>query len=163
MRTASLAAALLLLAGAARAQAVGETIDLKGWKIHLSRNDDETYTCAAMWPFTNKSSIGFAADSAQHTFLIIDEPAADLTKDKEYSAKFHVDRGKSKAVTGIATSTSMLVMPISDPDTDYAALGAGKAVTVEFGGKFYEKPLQGSHEAIRASLLYTSQSPRDTR
>ena len=151
MRTAPLAAAVLLAAsGAARAQDVGDTIDVKGWKVHLERNDDGTYTCAAMWRFENESAVGFAADSAKNTFLVLSEPQAGLVKDRQYPAKFHVDGGKTKTVTGTATSTVMLVMPIADPDTDFAALGAGNAVAIEFGGETHEKPLRGSHDAIRA-------------
>lgn len=160
MRIALLAAILLLVAGAAQAQAVGETIDVKGWKVHLEGNDDGTYTCAAMWQFDDKSAVGFAADSGQHTFLIVSEPDAGLTKDREYPAKFHVDHGKPKAVTGIATSAVMLVLPIANPDVDFAAMGAGKAVTVEFGGETYEEPLQGSHEAIRALARCIAAAPR---
>ncbi len=150
MRTVTLAAMLLLLGAGARAQGVGQTIDVHGWKVHLSANADGSHTCAAMWQFEDKSAVGFAADTDQHTFLIVSEPDAGLTKDQQYEAKFHVDGGKSKTVTGIATSAVMLVMPVSDPDDDFAALGAGKAVTVDFDGGSYEEPLQGSHDAIRA-------------
>ncbi len=160
MRVAPLAAVLLLAAGAAQAQAVGETIDVKRWKVHLAGNDDGSYTCAAMWRFDDDSAVGFAADSGQHTFPVVSEPEAGLTKDKEYPARFHVDHGKPKTVTGIATSSVMLVLPIANPDVDFAAMGAGKAVTVEFRGATYEEPLQGSHEAIRALGRCIAGAPR---
>ena len=106
MRSVLLAALALsapFLATAVHAQDVGETIDVKGWKIHLSDNDDGTYTCAAMWQFDDKSAVGFAADSGQRTFLIVSQPNAGLVVDKSYQATFHVDRAKPKTIAASRT------------------------------------------------------------
>jgi hypothetical protein len=147
-----IAAALLCsgMAGPAAAQAVGETIDVQGWKIHLDKNDDGTHTCAAMWQYDDKSAVGFAADTGNHTFLIVSEPDADLKKNQKVQVKYHVDETKTKTVMGIATSSVMLVIPISDPDTDFAAFGSAKTLYADFGGDNYEEPLEGSRGAIRA-------------
>jgi hypothetical protein len=131
-------------------QAVGETIDVQGWKVHLDKNDDGTHTCAAMWKYEDKSAVGFAADTGNRTFLIISEPDAGLSKGEKYQVKYHVDKAKQKTVMGIATSSAMLVVPIEDPDTDFTLFGKAETLYASFGGDDYEEPLDSPHDAIRA-------------
>jgi phosphopantothenoylcysteine synthetase/decarboxylase len=143
-------AALAPVSGPASAQAVGETIDVQGWKLHLDRNDDGTHTCAAMWRYEDKSAVGFAADTGNHTFLVISEPDAELKKNQKYQVKYKVDKSKQKTAMGIATSSTMLVVPIEDPDTDFAAFGNAETLYASFGGDDYEEPLESTKDAIRA-------------
>ena len=151
MRLAVLAAvSVITLSAPARAQAIGETIDVQGWKLHLDKNADGSATCAAMWKYDDDSAVGFAADTNKNTFLIISEPEAELVKDRKYEVKYSVDGSKSKRTMAVATSTVMLIVPITDPDADFGAMGRGKALTVEFGGESYEEPLEKSRGAIQA-------------
>ena len=150
MRTPLLAALALCVAAAAHAQSVNQTIDHDGWHIRLESNRDGSYTCAAMWPFDDHSSVGFAADTGQHTFLVVSEPEAGLTKDATYPVSFRPGAGKPRTSTGTATSTAMLVIPVADPDTDFTALAAAADVTFEFNGDSYKEPLTTPKEAIRA-------------
>jgi hypothetical protein len=150
-RHAALSALLVTLACApASAQAVGETIDVQGWKVHLDKNDDGSLTCAAMWKYDDKSAVGFAADSGNRTFLIISEPDAELKKNQKYQVKYNVDKSKQKTAMGVATSNTMLVVPIEDPDTDFAAFGKAETLYASFGGDDYEEPLDSPHDAIQA-------------
>lgn len=140
----------ILVSGPAMAQAVGETIDVQGWKVHLDKNDDGSQTCAAMWKYDDNSSVGFAADSNNNTFLIVSEPDAGLKKNQKYQVKYKADKLKQKTAMGIATSGTMLVIPISDPDADFAAFGTAETLYASFGGDDYEEPLESAHDAIRA-------------
>jgi len=153
MRLALLACLLagpMFLAGAAQAQAPGETIDVGGWKVHNDRNGDGSQTCVVMWKFDDDSTVGFGADTNKLTYLIVSEPEAELTKDQQIQVKYKVDGGKQKIAKGVATSKVMVVIPIATPDLDFAAFGAGTNLIVEFGGETYEEPLGGSKAAIMA-------------
>ena len=147
---ATLSITIALSAGHAGAQAVGETIDVQGWKVHLDKNDDGSHTCAAMYRFDDKSAVGFAADTENRTFLIISEPESALKKNQKYEVTYKVDKRREKTAMGIATSGVMLVIPITDPDTDFGTFGAGGTLYATFGGEDYEEPLDGAKAAIRA-------------
>ena len=140
----------LMTATPAPAQSVGETIDVQGWKVHLEKNADGSATCAAMWTFDDESAVGFAADTNKNTFLIVSEPEAELVKNRKYEVNYGVDGGKTRRVMAVATSKVMLVVPIGDPDADFAAFGRAKAINVEFGGESYDEPLQKARGAIQA-------------
>ena len=150
MRLVILALAIIALPSVGHAQAVGETIDVQGWKVHLDKNADGSATCVAMWTFDDESAVGFAADTNKNTFLIVSEPEAELVKNRKYEVKYSVDGGKTKRVMAVATSKVMLVVPISDPDADFGAFGRAKAINVEFGGDTYEEPLEKARGAIQA-------------
>ena len=145
-----LLAAPMLFGSPAWAQAPGETVDVAGWKIHNDKNADGSQTCVAMWKFDDESMVGFGADTNKLTYLIVSEPEAELTKDQQIQVKYKVDGGKQRVATGIATSKVMVVIPISSPDTEFAAFGAGTNLVVDFGGDSYEEPLGGSKNAIKA-------------
>lgn len=140
----------LVTATSAIAQSVDETIDVQGWKVHLETNADGSATCAAMWTFDDDSAVGFAADTNKNTFLIVSEPEVELVKNRKYEVKYGIDGGKTKRVMAVATSKVMLVVPISDPDAEFAAFGRAQAINVEFGGEAYEEPLQKARGAIQA-------------
>ena len=142
--------AALFLSAPVNAQAPGQTIDVSGWKVHNDKNDDGSQTCVAMWKFDDESMVGFGADTNKLTYLIVSEPEAELTKDQQIVVKYKVDGGKPKTVKGTATSNVMIVIPISNPDQDFATFGAGEKLAVEFGGESYEEPLAGSKTAIKA-------------
>jgi hypothetical protein len=61
-----------------------------------------------------------------------------------------VDKSKQKTAMGVATSNTMLVVPIEDPDTDFAAFGKAETLYASFGGDDYEEPLDSPHDAIQA-------------
>jgi hypothetical protein len=103
-----------------------------------------------MWRYEDKSAVGFAADTGNHTFLVISEPDAALNKGEKYQVKYKVDKSKPKTALGIATSTVMLVVPIDDPDTDFAAFGNAETLYASFGGDDYEEPLESTKDAIKA-------------
>ena len=132
------------------AQTVGQTIEVKGWHVRLDKSPDGSFTCAAMWAFEDKSSVGFAADTSGNTFLIVSEPDAGLVKNKQYVVSYHADSAPPKAATGIATSPQMLVITISDPDADFAVFGKSGQITVDVDGDSYDEPLEAARPAIQA-------------
>lgn len=140
------------LATPASAQAIGQTIDVGGWKISATKNADGSSMCNATLVYDDKSIIGFAANNDKQVFFLVSEPTANLTKNEETQVKFHIDDAAPITGTGIATSSTMLVVPVPSERVSsvFKAMMGGDTLFISLGADEFEEPLKGSSNAIQA-------------
>ena len=155
-RLALVAAALVALALPTKAQKLGETIDVGGWKVSMEKNKDGSTRCTALFVYDDKSIIGFSVDNDDTHMFLVSEPSASMKEGQQSPITYRVDQLGTFSGVGIAASPTMLVVPItSDYSKVYGALMAGNSLFIKLGKEEFEEPLDGSSKAI--STLSTCQ------
>ena len=130
----------------------GETLDVGGWKIFSSKNNDGSTMCAATFTYDDKSVIGFTTDNDKDTFFLVSEPTAKMTAGDKYQVKFRVDKGKTITGMGIASTAEMMVVPVASADVGpvFTSFMKGNSLFITMGKEEFEEPLEGSNDAIVA-------------
>ena len=136
----------------ALAQKVGQTIDVGGWKITSQANKDGSTGCAASYVYDDKSMIAFSLDNDHVHMFIVSEPSAKMKEGSQTALRYRIDKGASFSGVGIAASSTLLAVPISDADMDkvYDAFMRGNTLYISLGDLDFEEPLEGSNNAIGA-------------
>ena len=156
--TLALGTAASLVATPALAQKLGERIDVGGWKVFMTKNNDGSVMCGTTFTYDDKSIIGFTVDNDGDAFFLVSEPTAKMTAGEKYQISYRLDKGKSLSGLGIATSAEMMVVPIPSNEMEslFTRFQNGNSLFIKLGKEEFEEPLDGSSNAIGA--LGTCQS-----
>ena len=146
--------AMLLAAGAGPVLAleVGETIDVKGWKIGRSQETDKSQTCELASTATDKKgALGFSANPKDGTAIVLVDSELTMKAGDKYSAEYQVDKRDAVTVKGVVAGTTAYVLSLGswkEAQGFLDTLSAGNSIAIEVGGFTYTYDLTGSKAAI---------------